>query len=137
MIELKGKLIADRIKEEVSSKLEKAPSSYELAIIRIGDNNDQVTYENSAKKKLSEAGINVKSYVFDSNISNDQFYENFKQINSNDNVKGILLLKPLPSNIDEIRIAETIITNELEIILCVSYSTPWNPLPIYNAVLAF
>jgi methylenetetrahydrofolate dehydrogenase (NADP+)/methenyltetrahydrofolate cyclohydrolase len=108
MIELKGKLIADKIKEEVSSKLEKAPSSYELAIIRIGDNNDQVTYENSAKKKLSEAGINVKSYVFDSNISNDQFYENFKQINSNENVKGILLLKPLPSNIDEIRIAETI-----------------------------
>lgn len=110
MTELRGKIISEKIRSEIIDKISSSSSAskYELAIIRIGENSDQITYQNSATKKLSECGINVKSYNFDENIENDRFIEEFKKINGDDNVRGILLLKPLPKHIDEIEISKII-----------------------------
>ncbi len=110
MQELRGKIISEKIKEEIVQKISSNSSAgnYELAIIRIGDNKDQITYENSAIKKLSELGINVKTYTFDASISDAEFQKSFKQINDNDKVRGILLLKPLPKQIDEIALSRLI-----------------------------
>ena len=110
MTELRGKTISEKIKSEIIDKISSSSSAskYELAIIRIGENSDQITYQNSATKKLSECGINVKSYNFEENIENSKFIEEFKKINASDNVRGILLLKPLPKHIDEIAISKII-----------------------------
>lgn len=110
MTELRGKIISEKIKSEIIDKISSSSSAskYELAIIRIGENSDQITYQNSATKKLSECGINVKSYNFEENIENSKFVEEFKKINGDDNVRGILLLKPLPKHIDEIEISKII-----------------------------
>lgn len=110
MQELRGKIISEKIKEEIIKKIssDSSAGNYELAIIRIGDNKDQITYESSAVKKLSECGINVKTYTFDEDISDSEFQKSFKQINDNDKVRGILLLKPLPKRIDEITISRLI-----------------------------
>lgn len=110
MQELRGKIVSEKIKEEIIKKIssDSSAGNYELAIIRIGDNKDQITYESSAVKKLSECGINVKTYTFDEDISDSEFQKSFKQINDNDKVRGILLLKPLPKQIDEITISRLI-----------------------------
>ena len=110
MTELRGKIISEKIKSEIINKISSNnnASKYELAIIRIGENSDQITYQNSATKKLSECGINVKSYNFEENIDNDKFIEEFKKINDNNSVRGILLLKPLPKHIDEVEISKII-----------------------------
>ncbi len=110
MQELRGKVISEKIKDEIVKKISSNPSAgkYELAIIRIGDNKDQITYEASATKKLSECGINVKSYCFDGNIDNAEFQKSFKKINDNENVRGILVLKPLPKQIDELTLSSLI-----------------------------
>jgi methylenetetrahydrofolate dehydrogenase (NADP+)/methenyltetrahydrofolate cyclohydrolase len=110
MTELRGKIISEKIRSEIIDKISSSSSAskYELAIIRIGENSDQITYQNSATKKLSECGINVKSYNFEENIENSKFVEEFKKINASDNVRGILLLKPLPKHIDEIEISKII-----------------------------
>ena len=110
MTELRGKIISEKIKSEIINKISSNnnASKYKLAIIRIGENSDQITYQNSATKKLSECGINVKSYNFEENIDNDKFIEEFKKINDNNSVRGILLLKPLPKHIDEVEISKII-----------------------------
>ena len=110
MTELRGKIISEKIKSEIINKISSNnnASKYELAIIRIGENSDQITYQNSATKKLSECGISVKSYNFEENIENSKFGEEFKKINDDDNVRGILLLKPLPKHIDEVEISKII-----------------------------
>ena len=101
MLELRGKKVSDGIKEYVSKELETLSFVPKLAIVRVGENPDDMSYERSATKKLKSFGLDVASYVFPQDISDEDFKKAFKDINENDEVTGILLLRPLPRTINE------------------------------------
>lgn len=101
MLELRGKKVSDGIKEYVSKELETLSFVPKLAIVRVGENPDDMSYERSATKKLKSFGLDVASYVFPQDISDEAFKKAFKDINEDDEVTGILLLKPLPRTINE------------------------------------
>lgn len=101
MLELRGKKVADGIKEYVSKELETLSFVPKLAIVRVGENPDDMSYERSATKKLKSFGLDVASYVFSQDISDEDFKKAFKDINEDDEVTGILLLRPLPRTINE------------------------------------
>lgn len=101
MLELRGKKVSDGIKEYVSKELETLSFVPKLAIVRVGENPDDMSYERSATKKLKSFGLDVASYVFPQDISDEDFKKAFKDINEDDEVTGILLLKPLPHTINE------------------------------------
>lgn len=101
MLELRGKKVSDGIKEYVSKELETLSFVPKLAIVRVGENPDDMSYERSATKKLKSFGLDVASYVFPQDISDEDFKKAFKDINEDDEVTGILLLRPLPRTIDE------------------------------------
>lgn len=101
MLELRGKKVSDGIKEYVSKELETLSFVPKLAIVRVGENPDDMSYERSATKKLKSFGLDVASYVFPQDISNEDFKKAFKDINEDDEVTGILLLRPLPRTINE------------------------------------
>lgn len=101
MLELRGKKVSDGIKEYVSKELETLSFVPKLAIIRVGENPDDMSYERGATKKLKSFGLDVASYVFPQDISNEDFKKAFKDINEDDEVTGILLLRPLPRTINE------------------------------------
>ena len=101
MLELRGKKVSDGIKEYVSKELETLSFVPKLAIVRVGENPDDMSYERGATKKLKSFGLDVASYVFPQDISDEEFKKAFKNINEDDEVTGILLLRPLPRTINE------------------------------------
>ena len=101
MLELRGKKVSDGIKEYVSKELETLSFVPKLAIVRVGENPDDMSYERGATKKLKSFGLDVASYVFPQDISDEAFKKAFKDINEDDEVTGILLLRPLPHTINE------------------------------------
>lgn len=101
MLELRGKKVSDGIKEYVSKELETLSFVPKLAIVRVGENPDDMSYERGATKKLKSFGLDVASYVFPQDISDEAFKKSFKDINEDDEVTGILLLRPLPHTINE------------------------------------
>lgn len=101
MLELRGKKVSDGIKEYVSKELETLSFVPKLAIVRVGENPDDMSYERGATKKLKSFGLDVASYVFPQDISDEEFKKAFKGINEDDEVTGILLLRPLPRTINE------------------------------------
>lgn len=101
MLELRGKKVSDGIKEYVTKELETLSFVPKLAIVRVGENPDDMSYERSATKKLKSFGLDVASYVFPQDISDEDFKKAFKDINEDDEVTGILLLRPLPLTINE------------------------------------
>lgn len=101
MLELRGKKVSDGIKEYVSKELETLSFVPKLAIVRVGENPDDMSYERGATKKLKSFGLDMASYVFPQDISDEAFKKAFKDINEDDEVTGILLLRPLPHTINE------------------------------------
>lgn len=101
MLKLRGKKVSDGIKEYVSKELETLSFVPKLAIVRVGENPDDMSYERGATKKLKSFGLDVASYVFPQDISDEDFKKAFKDINEDDEVTGILLLRPLPLTINE------------------------------------
>ena len=101
MLELRGKKVSDGIKKYVSKELETLSFVPKLAIVRVGENPDDMSYERGATKKLKSFGLDVASYVFPQDISDEAFKKAFKDINEDEEVTGILLLRPLPRTINE------------------------------------
>lgn len=102
MITLKGADVSARIKEEVQDALEKLDGIVpQLAIVRVGENPDDVSYERGATRRMEKFGLGVRSFVFPADISHEAFREAFVKINQDPEVTGILLLRPLPKQIRE------------------------------------
>ena len=105
---LKGKIVADTLMEknrETVSELKQKGLCPTLAVFRIGEKENDLSYEKGISKKAEEAGINVIKHVFSDDVSKEEFVSELQKANLDENVHGILLFRPLPSgfNDDEIR----------------------------------
>lgn len=102
MITLKGAAVSAKIKEEVTELLrERAGAVPKLAIVRVGERPDDMSYERGALKKMENFGLRAESFSFPADILNEDFQGEFKTINENPDIDGILLLRPLPKHINE------------------------------------
>lgn len=99
---LKGAEISAEIKKQVQEILASVNGRVPTAaIVRVGEKPDDISYEKGAQKKLAAFGLASQSYVFPETISNEEFCREFAKINEDGAVDGILLLRPLPKQIDE------------------------------------
>ncbi len=71
-----------------------------LAIVRVGAREDAVSYEHGATRRCDAAGVAVKSVVLPENIDNAAFLAALDALNRDGAVHGILLLLPLPEQLD-------------------------------------
>ena len=102
MITLKGAEVSAKIKEQVTEDLKKLGGTIPtLAIVRVGEKPDDMSYERGAKKKLESFGLKAESFVFPEDITDQDFKEAFRKICEDEQVTGILLLKPPPKQICE------------------------------------
>lgn len=106
---LKGKPVADRITAEISEKAAKlraqgiAPT---LAIVRLGEDPGDLSYEKGAMKRAAEVGVEVKNIVMERDVSQDTLIAELKKLNDDDSVYGVLLFRPLPKHMDEKGVCE-------------------------------
>ena len=105
---LKGLPVAQAINEELIKESQEAGIKPHLAIIRVGERPDDCSYERGATKKMDKVGFDCTSYVFPQDITDEEFQKEFDKINKDDNIDGILLLRPLPKHINEKAIEERI-----------------------------
>lgn len=99
---LKGAPVSAAIREQVEEKLRQLQGMIpRLAIIRVGENPDDMSYERSAVKKMETFGLGVQTFVFPGDISDGDFKKEFRRINEDLDITGILLLRPLPRQIKE------------------------------------
>ena len=106
---LKGKIVADALMEKNRKTVQELKGKGlcpTLAIFRIGEKDSDLSYEKGINKKAEKAGINVIRYIFDEDVSTEEFYEKLEQSNNDKNIHGILVFRPLPErfNDDELRI---------------------------------
>lgn len=102
MVILKGAEVSAKIKGQVQEALARLDGRVpKLAIVRVGENPDDMSYERGAIKKMENFGLRVQSYVYPAEIADPEFKREFARINEDPDVTGILLLRPLPKQICE------------------------------------
>lgn len=102
MIALKGAAVSAKIKEEVEGLLTGLHGRKpKLAIVRVGERPDDLSYERGALKKMESFGLQAESFAFPEDITDEAFKKEFETINLNREIDGILLLRPLPKQINE------------------------------------
>lgn len=101
---LKGKDVALAISQNSKSLCDDLKSkgiTPTLAIFRVGNKEGDLSYEKGASKKALEAGVEIVKYIFDEDVSKEEFYAKLDQANKDDNIHGILVFRPLPKTFDD------------------------------------
>jgi len=79
-----------------------------LALVRVGQRPDDLSYERAAIKRAENLGIEIQRQVFNENISQRELEEAILAINEDERIHGCLLFRPLPSHIDEQAICDSL-----------------------------
>lgn len=101
---LKGKEVADAINQGSAADLHALKSKNinpTLALIRLGDNPDDLAYEASIIKKAQSMGVQILGCDLDRNVSQQELESHINGFNQDQYVHGILLFRPLPAHLDE------------------------------------
>ena len=101
---IKGKPVADEIKEKLKSEVKDLQMKGvipKLAIIRVGDDPGDMAYERGAIKAMVSINIETDVRVLAKNITQSDFH-------------GILILRPLPEQLDE-NIIKNVIAPEKDV----------------------
>ncbi len=101
---LLGKPVADAMAADIVARAKALTASGKqptLAIVRVGERPDDLTYERSAMKRADACGIAVKQFVLPADASTDVVLAAVATVNSDDSIHGCLLFRPLPEGIDE------------------------------------
>jgi len=72
-----------------------------LAIVRVGERPEDLSYERGALKRCEKVGIRVKQFTLPKEAGHGDLMEVIQQINADREIHGCLLFRPLPAHIDE------------------------------------
>ena len=100
--------ISKRVKDRVDELIKLGKRVPKLVIVRVGDRPDDLSYQRGAIKRMDMVGIAHEELWFEENVSIETFYKKFDEINKDDEIDGILVLRPLPKHLDEDRLIRTI-----------------------------
>lgn len=72
-----------------------------LAIVRVGERPEDLSYERGALKRCEKVGIAVRQYLLTSEATQADLMEVIEDINRDDSIHGCLMFRPLPKHMDE------------------------------------
>lgn len=108
---LKGKVVADKIKEKMVERIEKLNDKglepY-LAILRLGEDPSDISYEKGIIKSAEKLGIKTVIKEEKVSLKTEELVNIIEELNNDDKISGILVFRPLPKHIDEEIISKTI-----------------------------
>lgn len=100
---LKGTPVTTALNEKMMRKVEalqKIGVKPTLAILRVGERADDISYETGAMKRCAAVGVAVKNVVLPSDVGSDTFFLKLEELNHDPGVHGILMFRPLPKQLD-------------------------------------
>jgi methylenetetrahydrofolate dehydrogenase (NADP+)/methenyltetrahydrofolate cyclohydrolase len=104
---LKGKPVADAMKEDLTGKVEALKArgiTPKLGIMRVGARPDDLFYEGGARKTCSKVGMDCEVFEYSEDIDQGTFEKAVAEVGARKDVHGILMFSPLPKHLDERRI---------------------------------
>ena len=97
---LDGKMVRDKILDELKLKIEQENLSIKLAIILVGNNEASKIYIKNKEKACNYVGIDVEKYILPEDTEEQTLLELIKKLNADINITGIILQSPVPEYID-------------------------------------
>ena len=100
---LKGAAVTTALNERITEKTAKLREKGvvpTLAILRVGERPDDLSYERGAMKRCEATGVAVKNVVLAEDVASEAFFETLEDLNNDPAVHGILMFRPLPPHID-------------------------------------
>ena len=109
---LKGKPLADSIIEDLKGRVDNLKEHDifpTLAVVRLGERDDDLAYERGLKNKAVQSGIKVVVKELPIDANQKQVEHAIRDLNEDERIHGVLIFKPLPKHLDEKKICETLI----------------------------
>lgn len=103
-LELRGASVASALTERLavrSASLGALGVTPTLAVVRVGERADDLSYERGALKRCERVGIAARRVTLPADCSTHDLLDEVAAINADPAVHGCLLLRPLPEHLDE------------------------------------
>ncbi len=104
-----GNKIAKSILESIKNKVKSMKEKPGLALVMVGSNPASEVYVNFKEKDSKEAGFYCERYNLDEKTSQMDLINLLNQLNNNSKIHGVLVQLPLPKQIDEKLITDSIL----------------------------
>ncbi|HHT16280.1 MAG TPA: bifunctional 5,10-methylenetetrahydrofolate dehydrogenase/5,10-methenyltetrahydrofolate cyclohydrolase [Papillibacter sp.] len=101
---LKGAAVVAAMNEKLTAEvaaLKEKGVTPTLAILRVGERDDDISYERGATKRCDTVGVAVKNVILPADVSQEELMKNVEALNNDNNVHGVLIFRPLPKHLDE------------------------------------
>ena len=72
-----------------------------LCIIRVGENESDISYERGATKRCETLGVACDKILLPEDVSQEELLATIDKVNKNDQIHGVLLFRPLPKHLDQ------------------------------------
>lgn len=108
---LKGAEVVEALNTSIASTVEDLKSKGvmpTLAIVRVGERGDDISYERGATKRAEKLGVAVVSMVLPETVTTIELAETIEKLNDDSSVHGVLMFRPLPAHIDEELVRNTL-----------------------------
>ncbi|MDR0917564.1 MAG: bifunctional 5,10-methylene-tetrahydrofolate dehydrogenase/5,10-methylene-tetrahydrofolate cyclohydrolase [Oscillospiraceae bacterium] len=108
---LKGKDVADALTAKMTddvTALKARGVNPTLAILRVGERGDDLSYEKGAMKRAESVGVAVKNVVLPADVDQATLLSAVLDLNADKSVHGVLMFSPLPKHLDEKAIREVL-----------------------------
>ena len=95
----KGAPVAAAITEDLtvrSARLKEGGVVPTLAIVRVGERGDDISYENGAMKRCEKTGVEVRRFLLPADCTQEQLLDVIREINDDASIHGCLMFRPLP-----------------------------------------
>jgi methylenetetrahydrofolate dehydrogenase (NADP+)/methenyltetrahydrofolate cyclohydrolase len=102
---LDGKATSQKIKEQIKDEVLNIKHIYNqvphLVIVQIGDNQASNVYIKNKLKAAEFVGIKATHIHFNENIQNEELITKIRELNSDNDVDGIIVQLPIPKHLNE------------------------------------
>ena len=106
-----GKALAKEIRDNIKLEVEnlKQNNIYpKLAVIMVGNDSASSVYVKNKSNACNEVGIEFEEFLLPENTNMEELIDIINELNSRDDIHGILLQSPIPKNLDILKAFDTI-----------------------------
>ena len=72
-----------------------------LAVVRVGEREDDLSYERGVMTRCGKVGVAVRQFVLPADATQEQLLRVLDEVNTDDSIHGCLLFRPLPKQFDD------------------------------------
>ena len=98
---LDGKIVRDKILDDIKFKLKKINKTLSLSVIEIGNNYSNNVYLKQKEKMCNYMGFNFNLIKLSEDVKDEEVIKIIEDLNNNNNVDGIMLQLPIPSHLNK------------------------------------